>query len=349
MTTRKDLRHNQRVPGSLEVTVYDIKGDPVPPREVELKATDTEGKELEVVIWEKHDVSGDWTIGSTYEISGGRAKRYKGTSGPDVVVDSNDDFSIDCLDNFSNSTQVLIVGDTHVGFRHRQATKKPSWAKKVDNRKTISQSLARARDLDVNAVIHAGDVFDHNTNQGDRNHVGQEIHRTHEAGIPVYFVRGNHDNQAGNRTLSQTPAVHIAGDTVSIDQESVQVSGLDYGGGEFSEPPPDGAVESVLNPSILVVHDTPYPAVDEDDVPIYRNDANRLDLTGFLDSAAGWLDLIVAGHMHVGKRGSMEGYDVPLLVTGPTGTISAYDEDSQPSTWLLTISDGEIDVDRQPL
>jgi predicted phosphodiesterase len=349
MTTCNDLHHDQQVPGSLEITVYSVNNDPVSPREVELKANDSEGEELAIIIWEKHGVSGDWSVGSTYEIMGGRAQRWEGSSGPDVQVSSNDNFNIERIDISQDATRVLIIGDTHVGYRHRSNTSKPNWAKNVDNKKTFEESLSRARALGVDAVLHAGDVFDHSINQGDRDLVNQEIQRTYDAGIQIYFVRGNHDNQSGNRVLNQSPAIHTGSDNVRIGAESLQVIGLDYCGGEIPNSFPDGAIKSVDHPSIFVIHDTPYPAVDEDDNNLYRNDSNQLDLTDFLDSAANWIDLIVAGHMHVGRRGSIEGYDVPLLVTGPTAPISSYDDESCPSTWLLTISDGDIEIERQTL
>lgn len=348
MTTCGDLRNNQRVPGSLTVTVYAVDENPVSPREVEIGATDANGENLKIVIWKKHAISEELSVGETYRITGGRSKRYGNASGPEVRVHSNDEFEIDRLKTDSDTTRVFVIGDTHVGFRHRSDTNKASWAKDVDNRKTFEQSLARARDLDVDAVFHAGDVFDHNTTQEDRNLVSREIQRTDKAGIPVYFVRGNHDNSVSNRSLSQSPAGHIAGHAALIGQSPVQVLGLDYDAGGFSHQLPYGEIRSTDNPTIILMHDTPYPAVDQEGAPIHRNANSPLDLSGFLDSAE-WVDLVVSGHMHVGKRGSIEGYDVPLLITGPTGPISSFEEDSKPSTWLLTISDGEIEVERHLL
>lgn len=348
MTTCGDLRDDQRIPGSLKVTVYDVDENPVSPREVEISATDANGENLKIVIWKKHGISEELSVGETYRITGGRSKRYGNASGPEVRVHSNDEFEIDRLKTGSDTTRVLVIGDTHVGYRHRSDTDKPSWAKDVDNRKTFEQSFVRARDLDVDAVLHAGDVFDHDTTQADRNLVSREIHRTDKAGIPVYFVRGNHDNSASNRSLSQSPASHIAGRAALIGESTVQVLGLDYDADGFSHQLPYGEIKSTDNPTIVLMHDTPYPAVDRGGSPIHRNDNSPLDLSGFLDST-GWVDLVVSGHIHVGKRGSIEGNDVPLLITGPTAPISSVDDDSQPSTWLLTISGGAIEVERHPL
>jgi len=99
----------------------------------------------------------------------------------------------------------FVVGDTHVGYRHRPSSTKPPWAQAVDNRRTFSRCLTRARDLGIDTVVHAGDVFDHEITQADTDHVHEEIQRTHDAGIPFYFIHGNHDNEAGNETLRRGP------------------------------------------------------------------------------------------------------------------------------------------------
>ncbi len=349
METTSGLRHNQSVTGPLEVTVHDINTHPKPPRDVELIATDADGVELQVVTWEKHDVTVEWEVGATYAIRGGRAKRYIDASGPDLRIHSNADFTVERVTLTSDPLRLLIVGDTHVGYRHRASSTKPPWAQEIDNRQTFSRSFARARELDVDAVLHAGDVFDHEITSEDRDHVRKEIQRTHDAGVPVYYILGNHDNEAGNRTLRRGPGVHIGGETVVLGDSAVRISGLDYGAGEFLTPPPVEVVEEGASVSILLLHDTPYPAVDKNGTPIHRNDPNHLDLREFLDSADEWLDLIVSGHLHVGSCGSIAGYETPLIVTGPTAEISTATQDNNPSTWLVTVSEREVQVERQGL
>ena len=349
METSEGLRHNQSVAGSLEVTIRYIDTDPVSPRDIELIATDAEGVELQLVIWKKHGVTTDWDVGTTYAITGGRAKRYVDASGPELRIHSNAYFAIERVTATSDPLQLLVVGDTHVGYRHRSPSTKPPWAREIDNKQTLSRCLARARDFDVDAVVHAGDVFDHGITPKDRDHVRKEIRRTHDAGIPVYFIYGNHDNEAGNRTLRGGPGVHLGGETVVLGDGDVQISGLDYGAGEFSSPPPEAVADEEVSASILVLHDTPYPAVDENGSPIHRNDQNHLDLRTLLDSADEWLDLVVSGHLHVGSCGSIAGYETPLLVTGPTAEISKSTQENNPSTWLVTVSNGNVQIERQSL
>ena len=349
METSSGLRHNQSVTGPLEVTICDINTHPKSPRDVELISTDANGTELQVVTWNKHDVTVDWEIGATYAITGGRAKRYIDASGPELRIHSNADFAIERVTPASDPLRLLVVGDTHVGYRHRSSSTKPPWAQEIDNRQTFSRSLARARDLGVDAVVHAGDVFDHEITPEDRDHVREEIQRTQDAGVPVYYIHGNHDNEAGNRTLRRGPGVHLGGETVILGADAVRISGHDYGAGGFSSPPPVDVVDEGASVSILLLHDTPYPAVDENGTPIHRNDPNHLDLREFLDSADEWLDLIVSGHLHVGSRGSIAGYETPLIVTGPTAEISTATQENNPSTWLVTVSEGEVQVERQGL
>jgi predicted phosphodiesterase len=333
----------------LEVTIRYIDTDPVSPRDVELIATDSEVVELQLVIWTKHGVTADWDVGTAYAITRGRAKRYIGASDPELRIHSNADFAIERVTAASDPLQLLVVGDTHVGYRHRPPSTKPPWAEATDNRQTLSRCLARARDVDVDAVVHAGDVFDHGTLPEDRDHVRKEIRRTHDAGIPVYFIHGNHDNEAGNRTLRRGPGVHLGGETVGLGDGDVRISGLDYGAGEFSSPPPEDVADEEVAALIIVLHDTSYPAVDENGSSIHRNGPNYLDLRKFLDSANEWLDLVVSGHLHVGSRGSIAGYKTPLLVTGPTAEISKSTQENDPSTWLVTIVNGEVQIERQGL
>jgi hypothetical protein len=119
VTTCDDLRHGESIPGRLTVTVSAVASDPVAPRSVELTATDAAGTELTVVLWETHAVGGDWSVGETYELAGGRVKRYPDASGPTVRVHSTDEFEVSRVDPGTDATSILAVGDS-VGVDRRE-------------------------------------------------------------------------------------------------------------------------------------------------------------------------------------------------------------------------------------
>jgi hypothetical protein len=99
----------------------------------------------------------------------------------------------------------------------------------------------------------------------------------------------------------------------------------------------------------LVVHESPHPVVDEIGSQLYQKDSNRANISPFIESADFDIDLIVTGHLHVADRPRVQGHDIPVLVTGPTIPISAYEKNSNPSTWLLTATSSGIDLTRQPV
>lgn len=346
MTTCEGLRHGAPVPGSLEITITGIEPDPVSPRDTELEATDTDGQELTVVLWQQHDVSGDWVPGSTYEVTGGRAHRYEDGPRSTIVVHSNDAFSIQRVD--TPEARLLVIGDTHVGYRHRPDSDKPRWARDVSGRAVFVECLDRARAAGVDAVVHAGDIFDHRTTNGDQETVRQEIDRTVHSGIPFYYIFGNHDGEPARELLRSTAGVHLA-TFGPVTESPACIAGLDHTGRTFPTAGLRNSNNGRCTETILVIHESPFPVVDEAGTTLYQNDSNRADISAFIRNSAHDIDLVVTGHLHVAARARMRDGQTPVLVTGSTLPISTTGEDSHPSAWLLSVTSGGIDIDRQPL
>jgi predicted phosphodiesterase len=325
-----------------------VRVNPKSRRDAELTVRDEDGAELTVIIWETHEVDQLWEEGATYELSGARGKRYSTGRGTSVEVQSTKAFAAKRVST-SDETCVLVLGDTHVGYRHRLRSAKPAWAREVNARDVFARCFERARDLGVDAVIHAGDVFDHENTQGDRNAVRQAISQTVGAGIPFYYVFGNHDDENGRTLLASTPGNHLGAKTSTVTESLVTLLGVDHCGKSFPTTVPNLSLAESTGANVLVIHESPHPVVDETGTLLYQTDGNKADISTFLDSTAFDVDLIVTGHIHVAAHTSVQGHDIPVLVTGPTVPISSYEKDSNPSTWLLTATSSGLDLDRQPM
>lgn len=124
MVTQDDVPHERRLSGPITVTVDEVRTNPKQRRDTELAVRDEDGAELSVVIWETHEIDQPWQEGITYELSGARGKRYATQSGTDVELHSTKVFSARRVTT-NDATRVLVLGDTHVGYRHRPSSDKP--------------------------------------------------------------------------------------------------------------------------------------------------------------------------------------------------------------------------------
>ena len=348
MVTRDEVPHDRRLSGSITVTVDKVRTNPKPRRDAELTVRDEDGAELTVIIWETHEIDQSWDEGATYELTGARGKRYSTRSGTRVEIQSTKAFRAQRVTT-NDATRILVLGDTHVGYRHRSPSNKSAWAGSVNACEVFVRCLERARELDVDAVIHAGDVFDHGNTRGDRDAVRQAISQTVETGIPFYYVFGNHDGQKGRELLKSTSGTHLAEAMSPTEESSINFLGIDHSGQSFPTTAPDASIDMLLSKNALVIHESPHPVVDEAGSLLYQKDPNRADVSPFIESAGFEIDLLITGHLHVADQPRVRNHDVPVLVTGPTVPISSYDKDSNPSTWLLAATSSGIELDRQPV
>jgi len=59
--------------------------------------------------------------------------------------------------------------------------------------------MDQANTLDADAIVHAGDIFDHVAIGADRSFVIDALNS--ELNIPFYYIYGNHDEPASRRTV----------------------------------------------------------------------------------------------------------------------------------------------------
>lgn len=346
--TCNELHHGQRLQDSMEIRVRKQNTNPSPPRDVELYATGPEGAELQVILWEKHNQSKDYNIGRTYLITGGRVKRYKDATGPEVRVHSNDEFLMKPVKRSSDSIEVLVVSDTHVGYPNRMSTAKPNWARSPSARNRFREAIDIAKANAVDAILHAGDIFDHKAAEDDCRWVARNLFTSLESEIPFYYIRGNHDTDQGIEHLEEVAEatqmqLRLGNHPATLKNPRVNIFGLDYTAKEFPSEDPIPAASEVAGQNILVLHKKLHPIVNDQGDDIYKSGA---DITGLLDSIAGSIDLVVAGHMHVGTEGRISEHDVPVIMVGPTIRISKQTKDNQPSVWLVTLSQNDLRIER---
>lgn len=347
MATREDVQDGSRLFDPIRVSVKELNDRPVEPRDIELTVTDQNGNELEVIIWKTHNIDQEWGVRS-YELSGMRGRRYPTSSGERVVLHSTGATEIR-PQNSLETADLFVIGDTHVGFRHRSTSDKAGWAQEVDCRKQFSRSLDRARKQKPDAVIHVGDVFDHQNTELDRTLVAGEIRKTVESGIPIFYLVGNHDDERGKEVLASSPATHLPSDPLLGGGVPMNLIGVDHSGSEFPSSPRSTSKDMETPRNILVIHESPSPVIDEEGNLLFQNDSNKANIWDFIDAAQFDIDLVITGHLHVGRTASVRWTDIPLLVTGPTATISTIEEKNRPSTWHLSASASSLEWERDEL
>jgi DNA repair exonuclease len=201
----------------------------------------------------------------------------------------------------------------------------------------------------VDAVVHTGDIFDHQNTPRDRDHVRQEIRQTVTAGTPFYYVHGNHDTESGRQLLDETPGVHIPEDRPTVGDRSVNLIGVDYSDREVPDRDLVTSPSRRRHPNVVVMHETPYPVVADDGSRIYDAASESVHLARTAENTQYEIDAVVTGHHHTAEQARVKRQDIPVLVTGSTIPISELTEGNQPSTWLLTITSDGVELTRQPL
>jgi DNA repair exonuclease SbcCD nuclease subunit len=97
----------------------------------------------------------------------------------------------------SEDVRVLFVSDTHLGFENRVDTgngKPVSWIEEIVSRTTFFRIADIALAQDVDAVIHTGDILDHEVDGIALDAAEAALHTLSIEEIPVYCIIGSHDH-----------------------------------------------------------------------------------------------------------------------------------------------------------
>ncbi|MFC6871950.1 DNA double-strand break repair protein Mre11 [Halobellus marinus] len=123
-------------------------------------------------------------------------------------------------------TRVIHTGDTHIGYRQYHSPER-----RADFLAAFERVIDDAVEMDVDAVVHAGDLF-HDRRPDLRDLLGtiRALRRLREADIPFLAVVGNHESTRGGQWLDLFADLNL-GERLGADPRRVDDTafyGLDH-------------------------------------------------------------------------------------------------------------------------
>jgi hypothetical protein len=260
-------------------------------------------------------------------------------------------------------TTILFVSDTHLGYENRAKTGRGntvSWVGEISSEEAFKRITQIAMERGVDAVVHTGDILDHEVDQATLDATETFLAALSGLGIPVYCIIGSHDHDSANPqhpdsvdgiawlksqvregritelSTSPTPVAGSPVDAYGIPAGNVGIDDV----GKFHSrewTPSDiafGAASS--GPNVLCLHDgvTPYRRYDAD-----------VDLDRLLAQSRVSFDCVLIGDEHRPKGRDFEnGYSfeagdgTPVFYTGPAMRISEPYRDHDAFVTELSIS-----------
>jgi hypothetical protein len=270
-----------------------------------------------------------------------------------------------------DATTVLFVSDTHLGYENRVKTgygDRVSWIDEINTRETMLRIREIALERGVDAVIHTGDLLDHEVDRVTLDAATSGLRDLARSEIPVYCILGTHDHQSADPRHSKSvdggawlqqqvqegtlvelsaSGTAVAGGPVDAYGVSAKNVGLDdirsydLTGWEPSEIPFEAASPG---PNILCLHDrvTPYGGDDAD-----------VDVDALLAVSPVTFDCVLVGDEHSPRAGDFEtGYTfeaadgTPVLYTGPATRVNDAYEDRAAFVTELSISERDVSMAR---
>jgi predicted phosphodiesterase len=278
----------------------------------------------------------------------------------------------DLLENFtvpSEAVTLFHISDTHLGYQNRVKTGgggKTKWVSRADSVSSFQAVLQQAIKEEIDAIVHTGDLFDHDVDQDTLQTAVSSIEGLAEYGIKFYYILGDHDRLATGgdiplaanavRALNELSragaARHCTTTGTQLGESAVTLFGIDAAGIGFSGiyegytlsgwSPDDLSLDApqTSGPNILCLHES----LEAPQIAEVIEAANHQDYA---------LDLILLGHEHsppFDTEWQTEINGVPIACAGPTIPISKYFDEHPPGYNRVRIgSSGNLGVDRREL
>ncbi|WP_229391320.1 metallophosphoesterase [Methanosarcina sp. DH2] len=237
-------------------------------------------------------------------------------------------------------TRILHTADTHLGYRQYH-----SEVRRQDFFKAFEVVIQDAVDMQVDAVVHAGDLFDsRNPTLEDLLETMNLLFRLKAANIPFFGIVGNHESKQNIQwldlfeemglaaRLGKTPQLVGGGGTAIYGIDSVPKSKIplyDYSGFEVPESLPENCRK------LLVMHQIvqPFPYAD-------------WDCTGVLENLPFKVDAILLGDYH--KYEKIKVGETWATYSGSTERNSA--SESEPRSYnIITLSGEGLEISRRTI
>jgi DNA repair exonuclease SbcCD nuclease subunit len=231
-------------------------------------------------------------------------------------------------------TRVIHTGDTHLGYRQYHSPER-----RRDFLEAFRRVARDAVEADVDAVVHAGDLFhDRRPELPDLLGTLSVLRELDEAGIPFLAIVGNHETKRDAQWLdlfaSLGLATRLGGEPVTVGD--VALYGLDY-----VPPSRRDELDYAFDP-----HDTEFAALVAHGL-FEPFDLGEWDAEAILDAATVDFDAMLLGDNH--KPGIKRADDDTWLTySGSTERASA-DEREDRGYNLVTFEDGEVTIARRGL
>ena len=237
-------------------------------------------------------------------------------------------------------TRILHTADTHLGYRQYH-----NEVRRQDFFKAFEVVIQDAVDMQVDAVVHAGDLFDsRNPTLEDLLETMNLLFRLKAANIPFLAIVGNHESKQNTQwldlfeemglavRLGKTP--QLVGNTAIYGIDSVPKSKIplyDYSGFEV----PESLPENCRN--LLVMHQTvqPFPYAD-------------WDCAETLENLPFKVDAILLGDYH--KYEKIKVGETETWATYPGSTERNSASESEPRSYnIITLSGEGLEISRRTI
>lgn len=336
MIDATDLVVGEDLPGAFEATAIEITTDTARKRRAHVTLEDDAGHQVLLVDYAGAEFDVDWQQGTRYRITDCPVQH--GDQHHRVTLAPGKRAAVTAVDATDETATLLILGDTHVG-----RTRHPGNGSRIDPTTAFQNAITVARALEVDAVVHTGDIFhDDGVSQTELDAVEEGVFAQLAADeIPFYYVTGNHETRASQRFLREQTAqrdlvTNLTTDRVNV-RGAVQLCGVNRSrDGTFDESAHDFPTITAER-GVLVLHHTVRQLQ-----PGHLQNPNsgwEIDLDDLPLGGPSGFDLVAAGHHHSAKRKPVG--DDEAVYIGAAEPMSTQPDADDGLVWLLTIDGGD--------